>query len=132
MQLLNISTSPATNLMINSIYAIPAARFFPLILFHSNPNEDKNEHPPAAIAMINTFRTALLYAASTSGNCAAVTIVRIPVAPALMMVLGSMSGIRADISLTRPFDNTEFEIARKIAPLHINVSFCPVLGAGVR
>ena len=99
------------------------------MLFHSKPNEAKNAHPPVAIAIINTSRTAELYAASTSGNCASVTMVRIPVAPAMMMVLGSMSGIRFDISLTRPFDKTEFEIARKIAPLHTKVSL-DVRGGG--
>ena len=36
-----------------------------------------------------------------------------------MIFVGSMSGIRDEISSTNPFDNTEFEIARKIAPLQL-------------
>lgn len=42
------------------VYAIPAAKFLPLILFHSNPNETIKQHAPVAIAIINTFRTDAL------------------------------------------------------------------------
>ena len=91
--------------------------FFPLILFHSNPKEAKNADDPVTIAIINTSRTAELYASRTNGNCASETIFLMPVAPAMMMVLGSMLGILFPISLTRPFDSTEFEIARNTAPL---------------
>src|SRR2546423_14145902 len=115
-----ISYYPLHLLLAIDLYAIPAARFFPLMLFHSKPNEVTKDSAPQTTAIINTCLTATLYASNTSCNyCSPFTIPLIPVAPALIIVAGSIFGIRFDISLTRPFDNTELEIARNIAPARV-------------
>lgn len=102
-------------------YAIPAAKFFPLILFHSNPNDVTKDKEPVTIAITKTLLTALLYASNTKGNISELTIVLTPVAPASMIVVASTPGIRAVSSFTRRFDNTELEIARNIAPLNVSL-----------
>ena len=100
-------------------YAIPAARFFPLIFFHSKPKETRKDMPPVAIDIMNTSRTALLYASRTTGSISEETMFRIPVAPAEIMSEGLMLGIFWEIRLTRVLDSTEFEMAKKIAPLSV-------------
>lgn len=102
-------------------YASPAAKFFPLILFHSNPQDVTKAKAPVAIAIIKTFLTALLYASNTKGNIFELTIVLTPVAPASMIVAAFTPGIREVSPFTRRFDNTELEIAKNTAPLNVSL-----------
>src|ERR1700738_3635012 len=78
-----------------SDHATPAAKFFPLILFHSKNKLVTKPRQLVTTPITNTSLTAELYASNTNGSCCAETRFRIPVAPAATTFEASMEGMRS-------------------------------------
>ena len=100
-----------------SFQIISTILFSPLTFLHSIKQDAIVEHAPKAIPIINISLTAELYASGTNGRTSSGRILRMPVAPASIIIAGTIPGILSDILLTRTFDRMDCETARNIAPL---------------